>query len=364
MLYNHKSHHNKRHYVDWWLLTLITLLMCYGLIVLYSAGGWVLMKKQLIRLALGMVVMLFLAQLKPEKLAGITPWLYLITVVLLIAVLFFGYESKGAKRWLKIGIRFQPSELAKLTIPLMLAWFYRYRILPPNFKSIALSILILIIPVVLIYKQPDLGTSILVAASGIVVLFLAGISWKYIAGGFATIAALAPLFWQFFLKDYQKRRVLTFLNPESDSLGSSWNIIQSKIAIGSGGLFGKGWQNGSQTQLDFLPEHSTDFILSVLSEEFGLIGVIVLLLIYLAIIFRSLYIAAKAKDTFNRLFAGALTLTFFVYLFINAGMISGLLPVVGVPLPLVSYGGTSIITLMAAFGMIMSVYNHRKLLKS
>ena len=364
MIYNNHYHHNKRHYVDWWLLALITLLMCYGLIVLYSAGGWVLVKKQMFRLALGMFVMLLLAQVKPEKLAGITPWLYLITVLLLLAVLFFGYESKGARRWLKLGIRFQPSEMAKLTIPLVLAWFYRYRILPPNFKSIAISIGLLMVPVALIFKQPDLGTSILVAVSGLFVLFLAGLSWKYITGGIVAVASAAPLLWMFFLKDYQKRRVLTFLNPESDSLGSSWNIIQSKIAIGSGGLFGKGWQNGSQTQLDFLPEHSTDFILSVLSEEFGLLGVVLLLLIYLAIIFRGLYIAARAKDTFNRLFAGALTLTFFVYLIINAGMISGLLPVVGVPLPLVSYGGTSIITLMASFGMIMSVYNHRKLLKS
>lgn len=359
-----EGHHNKRHYVDWWLLTFIVLLMVYGLVVLYSAGGWVLVKKQMIRLALGMVAMLFLAQLKPEKLAGITPWLYLITIILLIAVIFFGYESKGARRWIKIGIRFQPSELAKLTIPLVLAWFYRYRILPPDFRSIAISILLLMVPVVLIFNQPDLGTSILVAVSGLFVLFLAGISWKYILGGITAVASAAPLLWIFLLKDYQKRRVLTFINPDSDSLGSSWNIIQSKIAIGSGGLLGKGWQNGSQTQLDFLPEHSTDFILSVLSEEFGLLGVIFLLLIYLAIIFRGLYIAFKSKDTFNRLFAGALTLTFFVYVFINAGMISGLLPVVGVPLPLVSYGGTSIITIMAAFGMIMSVHNHRKLLKS
>lgn len=364
MNYISQAHHNKRHFVDWWLLMLIVILMSYGLIVLYSAGGWGLVKKQMIRLALGMIVMLFLAQVKPEKLAGITPWLYFITVLLLVAVLFFGYESKGARRWLKIGLRFQPSELAKLTIPLVLAWFYRYRILPPSLKSISISLLLLLVPVILIYKQPDLGTSILVATSGLFVLFLAGTSWKYIFGGVAIAASAAPLFWNYFLKDYQKRRILTFLNPESDSLGSSWNIIQSKIAIGSGGLFGKGWQNGSQTQLDFLPEHSTDFILSVLSEDFGLMGVILLLLIYMAIIFRGLYIASQAKDTFNRLFAGALTLTFFVYLFINAGMISGLLPVVGVPLPLVSYGGTSIITLMAAFGMIMSVHNHRKLLKS
>jgi len=364
MIFSNHSHHSKRHYIDWVLLTFIVILMVYGLIVLYSAGGWVLVKKQMIRLALGLLVMLFLAQVKPEKLAGLTPWLYLITILLLLAVMFFGYESKGATRWLKVGIRFQPSELAKLIIPLMLAWFYRFRILPPDFKSIAVSLIIIVIPVILIYKQPDLGTSILVAISGLFVLFLAGLSWKYILGGLIFIASAAPVLWHFSLSAYQKRRVLTFLNPENDTLGSSWNIIQSKIAIGSGGLIGKGWQNGSQTQLDFLPEHSTDFILSVLSEEFGLVGVILLLLIYLAIIFRGLYIAAKAKDTFNRLFAGALTLTFFVYLVINAGMISGLLPVVGVPLPLVSYGGTSIITLMAAFGMIMSVYNHRKLLKS
>ena len=364
MIYGNNIHHNKRHYVDWWLLTFIVLLMAYGLVVLYSAGGWILVKKQMIRLALGMVLMLFLAQLKPEKLAGITPWLYLITIVLLVAVVFFGYESKGARRWIKIGIRFQPSELAKLTIPLVLAWFYRYRILPPDFRSIAISVLLLLVPVILIFNQPDLGTSILVVVSGLFVLFLAGLSWKYILGGLTAVASAAPLLWMFLLKDYQKRRVLTFLNPDNDSLGSSWNIIQSKIAIGSGGLFGKGWQNGSQTQLDFLPEHSTDFILSVLAEEFGLLGVIFLLVIYLAIIFRGLFIAFKSKDTFNRLFAGALTLTFFVYVFINAGMISGLLPVVGVPLPLVSYGGTSIITIMAAFGMIMSVHNHRKLLKS
>ncbi len=357
-------HHNKRHYIDWWLFSFLILLMCYGLLVLYSAGGFVLVKKQIIRLALGIVVMLFLAQLKPEKLAGVTPWLYLFTVVLLLAVMFFGYESKGATRWLNIGIRFQPSELAKLTIPLVLAWFYRYRVLPPDFKSILQSLIILIVPVILIFKQPDLGTSILVAVSGLFVLFLAGISWKYILGGLISVVSIAPIMWHFFLKEYQKNRVLTFLNPEQDSLGTGWNIIQSKIAIGSGGLFGKGWLNGSQTQLDFLPEHSTDFILSVLSEEFGLVGVIILLFLYLAIILRCLLISVRSKDTFNRLFSGALTLTFFVYLFINAGMISGLLPVVGVPLPLVSYGGTSIITLMAAFGLIMSVHNHRKLLKS
>ena len=364
MIYGGKNHHNKRHYIDWWLTAFILMLMTFGLVVLFSAGGWVLVKKQLFRLALGLVVMLLLAQVKPEKIAGITPWLYVMTILLLLAVFFFCYQSKGATRWIKIGIRFQPSELAKLVIPLMIAWFYRYRVLPPDLKSVGSSLLILLIPVFLIFKQPDLGTAILVGVSGLFVLFLAGLSWKYIIGGLIAVTSAAPVLWMFFMKEYQKQRVLTFLHPNEDSLGSGWNIIQSKIAIGSGGLFGKGWQNGSQTQLDFLPEHSTDFILSVLSEEFGLLGVTILLLLYLAIIFRGLYIASQAKDTFNRLIAGALTLTFFVYLFINAGMISGLLPVVGVPLPLVSYGGTSIITLMAGFGMIMSVYNHRKLLKS
>jgi rod shape determining protein RodA len=359
-----RGHHNKRHYIDWWLFSLVLLLMAYGLFVLYSAGGYVLMKKQLIRLGLGLVVMLALAQFKPERLALLIPWLYFMTVLLLIAVMFVGIESKGAQRWLNLGIRFQPSELAKLTIPLILAWYYRYKILPPSFKSVAISLLILITPVVLIFKQPDLGTSILVATSGLFVLFLAGLSWKYIVSGMVLVASAAPVLWMYFLKDYQKQRVLMFLNPESDSLGSGWNIIQSKIAIGSGGFTGKGWQNGTQTQLDFLPEHSTDFVLSVLAEELGFIGVAILLLIYLLIILRGLYIAAQSKDTFNRLFAGALTLTFFVYLIINAGMISGLLPVVGVPLPLVSYGGTSIITLMASFGMIMSVHNYRKILKT
>lgn len=358
------SYHNKRHYVDWWLLGLIILLMVYGSFVLYSAGGYVLMKKQLIRFALGLVAMLALAQLKPERLALLTPWMYLMTVMLLIAVLLFGIESKGAQRWIHIGIRFQPSELAKLTIPLVLAWFYRFKVLPPDFKSLVMSLLILLVPVFLIYKQPDLGTSILVATSGFFVLFLAGLSWKYILGGLVAVASAAPILWTYFLKEYQKQRVLTFLNPEADTLGSAWNIIQSKIAIGSGGLLGKGWQNGTQTQLDFLPEHSTDFILSVLAEELGWLGVLVLFTLYFLIIIRGLYIAHLARDTFNRLFAGALTLTFFVYLVINAGMISGLLPVVGVPLPLVSYGGTSIITLMASFGMIMSVHNYRKRLKS
>lgn len=356
--------HNKRHYIDWWLFLFIIILMAYGLIVLYSAGGSLLVKKQLVRFAIGLVVMLALAQFKPERLALITPWLYVITISLLFAVMFFGVESKGAQRWINIGIRFQPSELAKLTIPLTLAWFYRYKVLPPTLQHVSISVIILLVPVYFIYQQPDLGTSILVATSGIFVLFLAGLSWKYIVAGIAFIISVAPVFWFYLLKEYQKQRVLMFLNPESDSLGSGWNIIQSKIAIGSGGLFGKGWQNGTQTQLDFLPEHSTDFILSVLAEEFGLIGVAFLLFIYLVIILRGLTIAMRSKDTYNRLFAGALTLTFFVYLLINAGMISGLFPVVGVPLPLVSYGGTSIITIMASLGMIMSVHNFRKTLKS
>jgi rod shape determining protein RodA len=351
-----------RRFLDPWLILFILLLMAYGLFVLYSAGGPVLVKKQAIRLLLGLLVMLVLAQIRPERIAQFTPWLYVLTVLLLAAVLIAGDSSKGAQRWLYIGIRFQPSELAKLTVPLMVAWYLRHRPLPPDWRDTLVALLILLVPAALVVVEPDLGTAILVAAAGFFVLFLAGLSWRFLLASVALMVASAPVIWHF-LHDYQKRRILTLLDPESDPLNAGWNIIQSKIAIGSGGLMGKGWLQGTQTQLDFLPEHSTDFILSVLAEEFGFVGVVILMLLYFLIILRGFQIAAAARDSFSRLIAGALTLTFFVYLFINAGMISGLLPVVGVPLPLVSYGGTSIITLMAAFGIILSVHNHKKLIK-
>ncbi|MBQ0756869.1 MAG: rod shape-determining protein RodA, partial [Amphritea sp.] len=280
----------------------------------------------------------------------------------LVAVLLFGVGAKGAQRWIALpGFRFQPAEVVKLVLPLMIAGYLANRPLPPSFRHIMISLVLIFMPVVLIMKQPDLGTSLLIAASGVFVLLLSGIYWRYIFGALAVAATGLPGLWMV-MKDYQKQRVLTFLDPESDPLGAGWNIIQSKAAIGSGGIDGKGWMLGTQSQLDFLPESHTDFIIAVMAEELGMIGVLLLLLIYLLIIARGLVIAAKAQDSFGRLVAGSVTLTFFVYVFVNIGMVCGLLPVVGVPLPLVSYGGTSIVTLMAGFGLLMSVQAHRQMI--
>lgn len=348
--------------IDPWLTGLLLAVLTYGLVVLYSAGGEVLVKKQIVRLTIGLVAMLIIAQIKPERFELFTPYVYALSVMLLVAVVFIGFESKGAKRWIDLGISFQPSELAKISIPLMLAWLFRYRALPPDFSTLSLALLLIMAPVALVYLQPDLGTSILILISGAFVIFLAGLSWKVITLGIAGAIASTPVLWHF-MHDYQKSRVLCFFNPGDDPLHTGWNIIQSKIAIGSGGIFGKGWLSGTQTQLDFLPEHSTDFILSVLAEEFGFIGVLILFTLYLMIIVRCFIIAQNAKNTYNRLICGALTMTFFVYVFINAGMISGMLPVVGIPLPLISYGGTSALTLMASFGIIMSVHTHKKLIQ-
>ena len=351
-------------HIDLPLLVGILLLCGFGLVVLYSASGQDLgqVQRQATRLMLALFVMLAVAQVNPTSLRRWSPWLYLIGVVMLIAVLVFGQVGKGAQRWLDLGLlRFQPSELVKLAVPLMIAWYLAEKRLPPSPQRLAVAAALTILPALLIAKQPDLGTSLLVASAGIFVLFLAGISWRLIAFLGATAAAAAPVVW-YLMRDYQRQRVLTFLDPEKDPLGAGYHIIQSKIAIGSGGLYGKGWLNGTQSQLDFLPERHTDFIFAVLSEEFGLIGVGTLLALYLFIIARGLYIATRAQDTFTRLLAGSLTLVFFVYLFVNTGMVSGLLPVVGVPLPLVSYGGTSLVTLMAAFGILMSIHTHRRLL--
>jgi len=341
------------------------LLLCgFGLVVLYSATGedFAQMERQIIRLGVAFGVMLVAAQISPYRLQRWSPWLYGIGVLMLVAVLLVGDVGKGAQRWLNLGLfSFQPSEMVKLAVPLMIAWYLADKKLPPNWRNLVIATVMIVVPVLLIAKQPDLGTSLLVASAGIFALFLAGISWRLILSFSALGAAAAPVLW-FLMRDYQRRRVLTFLDPEKDPLGAGYHIIQSKIAIGSGGIYGKGWLNGTQSQLDFLPERHTDFIFAVLSEEFGLIGVIALLLIYLFIILRGLYIATQAQDTFSRLLAGALTLVFFVYLFVNTGMVSGLLPVVGVPLPLVSYGGTSLVTLMAGFGILMSIHTHRKLL--
>ena len=355
---------SQRLHLDLPLLTGLLLLCGFGLVVLYSASGedFGQVQRQMIRLGLAFVVMLIAAQIAPSTLQRWSPWLYGLGVLMLVAVLVFGEVGKGAQRWLNLGIiRFQPSELVKLAVPLMIAWYLADKKLPPSWRNLFVAAVLIVAPVLMIAKQPDLGTSLLVASAGIFALFLAGISWRLIFGFIGAAAAAAPVLW-YLMRDYQRQRVLTFLDPEKDPLGAGYHIIQSKIAIGSGGMYGKGWLNGTQSQLDFLPERHTDFIFAVLSEEFGLVGVLILLGLYLFIIARGLYIATRAQDTFNRLLAGSLTLVFFVYLFVNTGMVSGLLPVVGVPLPLVSYGGTSLVTLMAAFGMLMSIHTHRRLL--
>jgi len=350
--------------LDYALLVSLILLMSFGLLVLYSASGqdMSVVYRQGMRIGVGLVVMLVLSQVPPHILRMWTPYLFGIGMILLLATWFFGV-GRSTNRWLDIGpVRFQPSEIMKLAVPMMVAWYLHPRRLPPDFASIVVSGLILLAPVFLIVRQPDLGTSLLVGVSGCFTLFLAGLQWRYIAVVAGLGAAALPALW-FVMREYQRNRVRTFLDPESDPLGSGWNIIQSKIAVGSGGVFGKGWLNGTQSNLEFIPERHTDFILAVLSEEFGLLGVLLLLAVYLFIVGRSLYIASMARQTYARLLAGSLALTFFVYVVVNGGMVSGILPVVGVPLPLISYGGTSIVTLLAGFGILMSIYGHRNFIR-
>ena len=346
------------------LLVCLLALSVVSLFVLYSASGqnidivW----RQVVRLGVAFLIMLALAQITPATLKRWTPWFFGLGIGLLLAVLFFGETGKGAQRWLDLGLfRFQPSEMMKLAVPMMIAWYLSDHPLPPTLKRLLMACLLIVIPTLLIAKQPDLGTALLIAGAGIFVLLFAGISWRlfFVAG--AVLAASAPVLWHF-MRDYQRQRVLTFLNPEQSPLGAGYHIIQSKIAIGSGGLYGKGWLNGTQSQLNFLPERSTDFIFAAYAEEFGLFGILALLTVYLLIIMRGLLIASQAQDTYTRLLGGSLTMTFFIYIFVNIGMVSGLLPVVGVPLPLISYGGTSMVTLMASFGILMSIHTHRKLL--
>ena len=351
-------------HVDGPLLVGLLLVCGLGMVVLYSAGGQdsALNVRQVTRLAVAMGAMLLVAQVPTNYLRMWAPWLFLAGTALLVAVLVGGQIGKGAQRWLNLGFfRFQPSELMKLGVPMMAAWFLHRRRLPPSLMELLVLAVIVFVPTVLIARQPDLGTSLLIASSGIFVVLLAGLRFRMMFTMAAMALGALPLLWHF-MRDYQRQRVLTLLNPESDPLGSGYHIIQSKIAIGSGGVFGKGWLNGSQAKLEFLPESSTDFIFAVLGEEFGLMGQLVLIMLYLFITARGLYIASQGQDTFSRLLAGSISLTFFVYFFVNMGMVSGLLPVVGVPLPLVSYGGTSMVTLMAGFGILMSIQTHRKLL--
>lgn len=351
-------------HVDPILFVALLLLTAAGLGILYSAGdGSIeLVQKQGVRLGLAFLMMIVVAQIPQHQLYLWTPWFFALGIVLLVLVLMAGDVGKGAQRWLDVYvIKFQPSEMMKLVTPMMLAWYLSERPLPPGFKSLVISAVLVLVPTLLIARQPDLGTAILVAAAGFFVVFLSGIRWRVLIGSLLALLAFVPILWHM-MRDYQKQRVLTLLNPESDPLGSGYHIIQSKIAIGSGGIYGKGWLNGTQSQLDFLPERHTDFIFAVFSEEFGMMGAVVLLSLYAFIILRSLYIATRAQDNFGRLLAGSLSLTFFVYLFVNVGMVSGILPVVGVPLPLVSYGGTSMVTLMVGFGILMSINSNRRLL--
>ncbi|PZP25257.1 MAG: rod shape-determining protein RodA [Pseudomonas kuykendallii] len=354
----------QRLHVDGILLTLLLVLASGSLFVLYSASGrdWDLLIKQASSFGLGLLGMVVIAQFEPRFLARWVPPAYVVGVSLLVVVDVMGHNAMGATRWINIPgvIRFQPAEFMKIIMPATIAWYMSKRSLPPRLKHLAISLLLIGIPFVLIIRQPDLGTSLLILASGAFVLFIGGLRWRWIIGAVTAVIPVAVAMWFFVMHDYQKQRVLTFLDPESDPLGTGWNIIQSKAAIGSGGVFGKGWLLGTQSHLDFLPESHTDFIIAVLGEEFGLVGVCLLLLIYLLLIGRGLVITAQAQTLFGKLLAGSLTMTFFVYVFVNIGMVSGLLPVVGVPLPFISYGGTSLVTLLSGFGVLMSIHTHRK----
>ncbi len=361
---NKKTIWEKIHLDPLFMLT-IMLLLFYSALVVWSASGQDpgMMERKIGQILGGLVIMIIMAQVPPRVYEGWAPWLYIVCIFLLIAVDAFGAISKGAQRWLDLGIvRFQPSEIAKIAVPLMVARFINRDVCPPTLKNTAIALVLIFVPTLLVAAQPDLGTSILIAASGLFVLFLSGMSWKLIGVAVLLLAAFIPILWFFLMHDYQRDRVMMLLNPESDPLGAGYHIIQSKIAIGSGGFQGKGWLHGTQSQLEFLPERHTDFIFAVLAEELGLVGVLVLLALYLLLIMRGLIIAARAQTTFGRVMAGGLMLILFVYVFVNIGMVSGILPVVGVPLPLVSYGGSALIVLMAGFGIVMSIHTHRKML--
>ena len=353
----------ERWHIDRPLFYALLIISLISVIVLFSASAkdTMVLARHALRLALGFGILFVVAQIRPETLAHWTPHLFALGAVLLVAVLVVGTTAKGAQRWLNLGFAtFQPSEIMKLAMPMMLAWHFSRYSSPPKLRYVAIGGAIALLPVLLIAKQPDLGTALLILGSGLTVLFLAGTSWRIIGVvlGLATLAI--PLLWSH-MHDYQRQRIITLLDPSSDPLGTGYHTMQAMIAVGSGGFFGKGWLNSSQAHLDYLPESSTDFVFAVFAEEFGLIGILLLLGTYLFIVARGLLIAFYAQETYNRLLAGGLTLIFFFYFFVNIGMVTGILPVVGVPLPLVSYGGTATVTLMAAFGMLMSIHTHRKI---
>lgn len=352
-----------RIHIDWPLFLGLLTIALLGLLILYSAKhDFDMVERQGLRLGLALLLMLGIAQVPPRTLRMLAPWLYIVGFVSLVTVLLIGQISKGGQRWLDLWIvRFQPAELMKIAVPLLIARLLDNEVLPPKIKHLWLPLLLIATPAALIAVQPDLGTAILILSSGMLVIFFSGISWKLIGGLFSLVIAGCPILWMF-MHDYQRQRVLTLIDPGRDPLGTGYQIIQSKIAIGSGGLHGKGWLNGTQSQLEFLPERATDFVFAVFGEEFGLVGCLILLALYLCIIIRGLYIGVQAQNTFNRLLTGSLIMTIFVYVFVNIGMVSGILPVVGIPLPFISYGGTSLVTLMASFGILMSICTHRSLL--
>ena len=355
----------QRLHIDFPLFLAFMAIFMVSLTTIYSASNSSIdaVVNQGIKILISISAMLVVAQFSPLNYARVGPWLYFLCLVLLILVLAIGETRNGATRWLNIGIiSFQPSELMKIAMPLMIARYISRGALPPDVSSVALSIIIVLIPSYLIMEEPDLGTSILIAFSGLVVIFLSGLKKRYLAIAFALFLAYLPFMWSS-IHPFQKKRVLSFLNPESDPLGSGYHLIQSKIAIGSGGVFGKGWLNSTQGQLDFLPERTTDFIFAILAEEFGFLGVSLLIGIYLFIIWRGIMIAVNAQNLFSRLLASSISLTFFVYVFVNIAMTTGLLPVVGVPLPLISSGGTSMVTIMVGLGMLMSIQTHRRLVE-
>ena len=354
----------QRVHLDGLLILGILTLLLFSSVVLYSSGGEDigLLLRQGVRMAIAITVMILLAQIHPDRFKDVAFWIYAVGLLMLIAVLLFGTIGKGAQRWLDLGFfRFQPSEIMKLAVPLVVAVYLADRPLPPSFVRMFFALVMIAVPALLIAKQPDLGTALLIASSGLIVVFLSGVSWRLIMSFLALAAAAAPVLW-YFMHDYQRRRVMTLFNPESDPLGAGYHIIQSKIAIGSGGLQGRGWLQGTQSHLEFFPERSTDFIFAVIAEEFGLIGLTLLITVYLLITARGLYIAAQAQLSYMKLLAGSIAITFLVYVFVNVGMVTGLLPVVGVPLPLISYGGTSMVTLLAGFGILMSIHTHRRMM--
>ncbi len=345
------------------LLMLISITCLLGVFILYSASNEnsEVLTRQLLRIFVAFIALFVTAQIPTDLIKRLSPWIYILGLTLLLMVLFLGDIGQGAQRWLNLGIRFQPSEIMKLAVPMMAAWYLYKKRLPPTGKELLIILIFILIPSFLIAKQPDLGTSLLVIIAGLLVVFLSGIPFRYLLSLLILSIPSSLVLWKF-MKEYQRQRILTLLNPDSDPLGASYNIIQSKIAIGSGGIFGKGWTNGSQVQLEFLPEKSTDFIFAVAGEEFGLLGVLTILTLYILIIGRGLFIASQATDLYSRLLAGSISLTFSVYALVNTAMVIGLMPIVGIPLPLISYGGTSMVTLMIGFGMLMSINSNRKLL--